>query len=402
MVYVVLGLPLNFQKISVLAPLAFTAVTIGEPGTMNGNGFPRLTSTMPRPPLSYIELARMESDAPNGTTTPYPLAPPRDAPLYATVLACPTRGVPVRGAPITFCWIWLFVAVAPEIAMPSPTLPEMTFPWLAALFPMKFAAAPSISTPLPWLATTLVPVVSVPMKLLYTMFPDALLPEMSTPVPLFPEITFREAGVPPIVLLGTLLPVAVPVAAPLMATPDPTLPDMTFPGGDPAGVAAPPTVLLFESNIATPCRPLARGLSPAEVVPMRFPTKVLPEEPDEICTPSLAFAEMTLPGVGAAAVGVPPMVFVEAPNSSTPFSPFARAAKPVKLVPIRLPRTLLPDEPVEICIPSSPFPEMTLPAPATDPPMTLPVAAAPPLRAVMTTPFWVLPIAVLPLISVPM
>src|SRR5665213_2158271 len=233
MVYVVLGLPLNFQKISVLAPLAFTAVTIGEPGTMNGNGFPRLTSTMPRPPLSYIELARMESDAPNGTTTPYPLAPPRDAPLYATVLACPTRGVPVRGAPITlllalplasipyfwlpslslslgsvpikFCWIWLFVAVAPEIAMPSPTLPEMTFPWLAALFPMKFAAAPSISTPLPWLATTLVPVVSAPMKLLYTMFPDALLPEMSTPVPLFPEITFREAGVPPIVLLGTLL-----------------------------------------------------------------------------------------------------------------------------------------------------------------------------------------------------
>ena len=158
----------------------------------------------------------------------------------------------------------------------------------AVIPPTVLFEASTISTPLKVLATALVPLTSVPMKLPATRLPVAL-PWMNTPSWALPEMTLRSpAVVPPIVLFDasmistpsyafprafvpvTLVPMKLPatrlpVALPWMNTPSWSLPEMTL--RSPAVV---PPIVLFDalSAISTPERELPRGMVPVTSLPM--------------------------------------------------------------------------------------------------------------------------------------
>jgi hypothetical protein len=108
--------------------------------------------------------------------------------------------------------------------------------------------------------------------------------------------------------------------APVIRTPGPALPEMTF-GETPSVV---PTVLLEVSSSRTPGPPLPRAAVPAAFVPMRLPLTVLKNVlVPEILTPPAAFPEMTLPSAAR----------LFDPLRETPNPALATAAFPLALVP---------------------------------------------------------------------
>src|SRR6516162_1283703 len=92
---------------------------------------------------------------------------------------------------------------------------------------------------------------------------------------------------------------------------------------------------------------------------------------------------------------VPPIVLFD-PATSTPADALPTAPVPAALVPIRLPCTATADARLSIRIPQLVLPEMTLPAPATVPPMVLlaPVTTSTPLVPLARAP---LPLTVRPM-----
>ena len=99
--------------------------------------------------------------------------------------------------------------------------------------------------------------------------------------------------------------------------------------------------------------------------------------------PSWRLPEMTLPGPVPGVAVTPPMVVDEALSISTPLWTLPTPEEtPVGSTPIRLPTIRLlsafvvakPGTELVICTPDPRLPEMTLPAPWTVPPMTLPAA----------------------------
>src|SRR5438067_2159104 len=107
----------------------------------------------------------------------------------------------------------------------------------------------------------------------------------------------------------------------------------------PAPTAAPPTVLSDELLIRMPYCPLPTSSVPRRSVPMRLPcTRVWFESGLAIRMPCCWLPEMTFWESAA----VPPMVHWGA-SRTTPLYRFPTVFDHTELVPIRLPRTTLPD-----------------------------------------------------------
>src|SRR5262245_53574324 len=104
---------------------------------------------------------------------------------------------------------------------------------------------------------------------------------------------------------------------------------------------------------------------------MKLPMTVLPVVPAPFSEiPDELLPEITL----RAPVDVPPMVLpVTPPVIQMPRNAFGIAAVPAALVPMRLPATMLLLAPESKSMPSFRLPETTLPLPAVDPPIVLPL-----------------------------
>ncbi len=135
----------------------------------------------------------------------------------------------------------LGLVVVPEMDTPSPVLPAITFRAAGTAPPTMLLVAPEVSsTPVP-LAIAVVPETSRPMKLPSTILPVAVAPVISTPALVLPEITsLNDVEIPPIVLS----------VDPVISTPTPfgaaTVPVASVPMSD-SSIALPPT-----PEIATP------------------------------------------------------------------------------------------------------------------------------------------------------
>jgi hypothetical protein len=179
------------------------------------------------------------------------------------------------------------------------------------------------------------------------------------------------------------------VPAPITFTPLNALPEITLPTPE-----TPPMVLpLAPALSSTPCAPFGILAFPAAFVPMRaretvwlllavmrMPWEVLPE---------IRFWEPT---------GPPTILPVAEPEISMPRR-FGMAAVPAALVPIRFPWTRVPVVPARaIKIPSLPFPEITLRAAGTVPPIKVLVLLLPNTA----TPWLPLPSGRVPVTSTPM
>src|SRR5262245_28693861 len=105
------------------------------------------------------------------------------------------------------------VLVAEDRLIPDPELPEMRLRRADVEPPMVLPAALLTRTPPAEFPRATAPPKSRPMILPAMRFPAANAPLIDTPWPLFPEMTLREPGdVPPMVLPGDetrLIPFAV-------------------------------------------------------------------------------------------------------------------------------------------------------------------------------------------------
>ena len=161
-----------------------------------------------------------------------------------------------------------------------------------------FVEPPWINTPT-WLGAAAVPARSVPIRLPRTILFE--LPEISTPMPVLPEMTFSSCGFVP--------PISTPVLAP---TPMPN----TLSGDVPTpGIATPPITLpRITSPAGSEPSPTASSLLPA----MRLPAPV--------------------PGVEVA----PPIVLPPPDEENPTPTTLGKARVPVLSVPIKSPSTRLP------------------------------------------------------------
>ncbi len=157
----------------------------------------------------------------------------------------------------------LLLVDPPVMTMPLDTLPEITFPEPGATPPMTLPLAPlRRTTPTALLGSAAVPETSTPIKFPCTRFPLVEDWLMTTPLPVFPEMTFpAPALVPPIVLLDAPDSISIPAA-------------------------------------------LGTAAVPAALVPIKLPCTVFPLVPGPmIWIPKKAFPEITL----RAAAVVPPI-----------------------------------------------------------------------------------------------
>ena len=114
--------------------------------------------------------------------------------------------------------------------------------------------------------------------------------------------------------------------------------------------------------------------------------------PEVIETPSHVLCAMTF----ACPAASPPTVVPEDPAMSIPWWPFESGPVPAAFTPIRLPWTRFPEPPFRNATPDQPLPEITFPAPETDPPTVVFEALS------SQIPSSLLPTAIIPVRSVPM
>ena len=167
-------------------------------------------------------------------------------------------------------------------------------------------------------------------------------------------------------------------------TPRPPLNAMTFL----VPAAAPPIVLpLASAWMSTPLDPLGRAAEAVAFVPMKLPCSTLPVVVASAKrTPLFVLPEMTLRSAPA-----PPIVLFNAPSFTwTPSAAFGIAKAIPTSMPIELPLTTFPEEPVRSRTPFVPLPDTTLPGP-----IVLPVELE------TMTPFSPLPMAAEPAGFVP-
>ena len=106
----------------------------------------------------------------------------------------------------------------------------------------------------------------------------------------------------------------------------------------PSVTSAPPTVELLPPLMKTPAPPLPRLSRPPESVPIEFPSmSVLAAVRSEMPAPALPAMMLREP---VKVVG-PPIWFRVPLSTSTPLLPLPRAARPIELVPMKLPWMLL-------------------------------------------------------------
>src|SRR5215207_2205897 len=213
------------------------------------------------------------------------------------------------------------VALSPMTMTPLLRLPKMVLAASATVPPIRLPGAPEMNTP--WkLPRTPVPFTSVPMRLPWTLLFVALLTPVArieTPVPPLPEIALR------------------------------------------APATVPPTMLPGVSR-RTPTSALPRSEVPFASVPMKLPSTLLKValSVPEMKTPFALLPEMTL----RAPALVPPItVLLEFPMR-TPSWALPKSELPLKLVPMRLPSTLLNvEEEPAISAPCWPLSEIVFPCP---------------------------------------
>ena len=256
-----------------------------------------------------------------------------------------TTRVPLGSVPMRLPATVLPVAVAKRISMPLRPLPAITLPPIALLL------APSTRMPSSWFPLPGEPVRSMPMKLAWTRLNDAL-SAIVMPLPSLFATTLRApAAVPPIVVPDALL--------------------------------------------STPSPPLPRLAVPLTSVPISFPaTTLLEAEPPWISMPVDPFPEMML---RSCPVMLPPIWLSGALTMSTPPLMLPSARRPEMSVPMRLPSTAFPVALLlRISTPTARLPAIVLPAPTTEPPTVFPGASR------ISRPSWPLPRASVPVASVPM
>src|SRR5436190_3614635 len=350
---------------------------------------PMETADSPLPEMRFpsTEPSRV-SCAPSRMVTPSLLLGSADAPDASVPTALLSMSTPAVPAPAT--------------VIPDPPLAEIRLPPGAPTVgtgpsPMAAPLAPAATrTPSASLGMATVPCASVPMRLPLTWAAAAPVPVISTPCPALPEITFRPAVVPsPTVLLAALKnspsmstpspplgtaalpPELVPMKLPctersseVLRTPPSRLPEMTLR----AAATVPPIVVPGAEITSTP-RTLPSAAPPPGVVPMKLPATRFPWPP-EITTPLSPLPETRL----RTPLVVPPIAFswVPTPATTTPSPVLGTALPPPAEVPMKLPSTVL-------CRVSKLLPSVT-PLP-TLPPMTLRAAAdVPPIRRVALPP----------------
>ena len=203
-------------------------------------------------PLLKIKFRRIASPVPlstsiessvlNAIVLPAPVVVPPIVLPETSSTSMPTAlglaRVPVESVPILLPATTLLVVPSSAMSTPSPLFSEMTLPAPAVVPPIVLPdAALSISTPVPFAMETS-PVTSVPMSLPATRFPVVLPLEISTPSFVLPEMTF------------------------------------------PAPLVMPPIVLLCAPRLTSTPTPLGRASVPVMSVPIRFPSTTMPVLPN--------------------------------------------------------------------------------------------------------------------------
>ena len=162
----------------------------------------------------------------------------------------------------------------------------------------------------------------------------------------------------------------------------------------PSSVLVPIVLPVAALRRSTPCAPLGIAEPPAASVPIRARETVL------LLAPVMAMPWAVLPEITFREPGGPPIVFRLADVLISMPRRLGMAAVPAAFVPMKLPCTWVPVVAApEIRIPSLPFPEITLRASVTSPPITLFVLADAPNTP---TPWPPLPRSRVPLTSRPM